>query len=58
MPLFASLVLILDVICIGHAVYKRQPGLWYFVIVALPFVGATMYLMTELLPRARAHPAK
>lgn len=57
MPLFASLVLILDVICIGHAVYKRQPGLWYFVIVALPFVGATMYLMTELLPRARAHPA-
>jgi hypothetical protein len=57
MPLFASLVLLLDVICIGHAVYKRQPALWYFVIVALPFVGATMYLLTELLPRARAHPA-
>jgi hypothetical protein len=56
-PLFASLILLLDVICVGHAVYKRQPALWYFVIVALPFVGATMYLMTELLPRARAHPA-
>jgi hypothetical protein len=57
MPLFASLVLILDVICVGHAAYKRQPALWYFVIVALPFVGSTMYLMTELLPRARANPA-
>ena len=56
MPLFASLVLLLDVICIGHDVYKRQPALWIFVIVALPFVGATMYLMTELLPRARANP--
>jgi hypothetical protein len=57
MPLFVSLVLLLDIICIGHAVYKRQPGLWFFVIVALPFVGATMYLMTELLPRARSNPA-
>jgi hypothetical protein len=56
MPLFASLVLVLDIICIGHAVYKRQPALWFFVIVALPFVGATMYLMTELLPRTRANP--
>lgn len=51
MPLFASLVLLLDVICIGHAAWKRQPALWFFVIVALPFVGATMYLLTELLPR-------
>ena len=57
MPLFASLVLLLDVICIGHAAWKRQPALWFFVIVALPFVGATMYLLTELLPRARANPA-
>lgn len=56
MPLFASLILVLDLVCIGHAAWKRQPGLWYFVIVALPFVGATMYLMTELLPRARANP--
>jgi len=56
MPLFASLILILDLICVGHAVYKRQPALWFFVIIALPFVGATMYLMTELLPRARANP--
>jgi hypothetical protein len=48
--------LLLDIICIGHAVYKRQPALWFFVIVALPFVGATMYLMTELLPRTRANP--
>jgi len=55
-PLFASLILVLDLICIGHAAWKRQPGLWYFVIVALPFVGATMYLLTELLPRARANP--
>jgi hypothetical protein len=47
MPLFASLVLLLDIICIGHAVYKRQPALWFFVIVALPFVGATMYLTVE-----------
>ncbi len=57
MPLFAGLVLLLDVICVGHAVYKRQPALWFFVIIALPFVGATMYLLTELLPRARANPA-
>ena len=57
MPLFASLVLLLDVICIGHAAWKRQPALWFFVIIALPFVGATMYLLTELLPRARANPA-
>ena len=57
MPLFTSLVLTLNVICLGHATWKRQPALWYFVIVALPFVGATMYLMTELLPRARAMPA-
>lgn len=56
MPLFAGLVLILDVICVAHAIYKRQPVLWYFIIVALPFVGATMYLLTELLPRARANP--
>ncbi|MDH5411623.1 MAG: tetratricopeptide repeat protein [Alphaproteobacteria bacterium] len=56
MPLFAGLVLLLDVICLGHAAYKRQPALWFFIIIALPFVGATMYLMTELLPRARANP--
>lgn len=57
MPLFAGLVLLLNVICVGHAAHKRQPALWFFVIIALPFVGATMYLMTELLPRARANPA-
>jgi hypothetical protein len=57
MPLFAGLVLILDIICVAHAIYKRQPVLWYFIIVALPFVGSTMYLLTELLPRARANPA-
>lgn len=57
MPLFASLILVLDLICIGHAAWKRQPGLWYFVIIALPFVGATMYVLTELLPRASANPA-
>lgn len=56
MPHFAGLVLVLDVICLAHAVFKRQPALWYFVIVALPFVGATMYLLTELLPSARSSP--
>jgi hypothetical protein len=57
MPLLAGILLILDAICVGHAAYKRQPALWFFVILALPFVGATMYLITEILPRARAHPA-
>lgn len=57
MPMFASLVLVLDVICLGHAAWRRQPALWYIIILALPFVGATMYLMTELLPRAGANPA-
>lgn len=56
MPLLAGILLILDAICVGHAAYKRQPALWFFVIIALPFVGATMYLITEILPRVRANP--
>lgn len=54
MPFLAGIMLILDALCVGHAAYKRQPALWFFVIVALPFVGATMYLITEILPRVRA----
>lgn len=56
MPLLAGILLILDAICVGHAAYKRQPALWFFVIIALPFVGGTMYLITEIMPRARANP--
>ena len=56
MPLLAGILLILDAICVGHAAYKRQPALWFFVIIALPFVGAAMYLITEVLPRVRANP--
>lgn len=57
MPLFASIVLILDLVCLGHAAYRRQPALWFVVIIALPFAGAGMYLLTEILPRVRANPA-
>ncbi len=56
MPLLAGILLILDAICVGHAAYKRQPVLWFFVIIALPFIGAAMYLITEVLPRVRANP--
>lgn len=56
MPLLAGILLILDAICVGHAAYKRQPALWFFIILALPFVGGAMYLITEILPRVRANP--
>ena len=56
MPLLTSIVVILDAICVGHAAWRRQPGLWFFIILALPFVGACMYLFTEILPRVKANP--
>ena len=50
MPLLAGLVLIMDAVCIIHAVRARQPYYWFIIIISLPTIGAAIYFFSEILP--------
>ncbi len=50
MPAIGILVLVMDVLCIIHALRARQPYYWFFIIIALPTIGAVLYFFMEMLP--------
>lgn len=52
MPIFASIPVILDLLCIIHVYRTGRPQWWYLVIVMFPMLGALAYLFFEILPQA------
>jgi hypothetical protein len=52
MPIFASLPVILDLLCIIHVYRTGRPQWWYLVIVMFPMLGALAYLIFEILPQS------
>ncbi len=53
MPALAGLTLVLNVLCIIHALRARQPYYWFMIILALPGIGAAIYFFMEILPDLR-----
>jgi len=53
MPALAVLSLVLNVVCIIHAIRARQPYYWFMLIIALPGIGAGIYFFMEILPDLR-----
>jgi hypothetical protein len=52
MPIFASIPVILDLLCIIHVYRTGRPQWWYLVIVGFPVFGAIAYVLLEVLPKA------